>query len=60
MVLFRLRMIVDRNVKHIEMKEISGGAGEARTPDLRFRKPSLYPSELQPHFPTFYTEKVNL
>src|SRR5215469_661074 len=28
--------------------EISGGAGEARTPDLRFRKPTLYPSELQP------------
>jgi hypothetical protein len=26
----------------------NGGAGEARTPDLRFRKPSLYPSELQP------------
>ena len=27
----------------------SGGAGESRTPDLRFRKPPLYPSELQPH-----------
>src|SRR5579864_5022573 len=26
----------------------SGGAGESRTPDLRFRKPPLYPSELQP------------
>ena len=26
-----------------------GGAGESRTPDLRFRKPPLYPSELQPH-----------
>ena len=26
-----------------------GGAGEVRTPDLRFRKPTLYPSELQPH-----------
>jgi hypothetical protein len=25
-----------------------GGAGESRTPDLRFRKPPLYPSELQP------------
>jgi hypothetical protein len=30
------------------MKELNGGAGEARTPDLRFRKPTLYPSELQP------------
>ena len=27
----------------------SGGAGEVRTPDKRFRKPLLYPSELQPH-----------
>jgi hypothetical protein len=26
----------------------SGGAGEVRTPDKRFRKPLLYPSELQP------------
>jgi hypothetical protein len=26
----------------------NGGAGESRTPDLRFRKPPLYPSELQP------------
>ena len=25
-----------------------GGAGEVRTPDLEFRKLSLYPSELQP------------
>jgi hypothetical protein len=25
-----------------------GGAGESRTPDLRFRKPPLYPTELQP------------
>src|SRR5229473_8337962 len=34
-----------------------GGAGESRTPDTRFRKPLLYPSELQPHrcFLTFYT-----
>jgi hypothetical protein len=60
MALFRVRFPVVRNIKHIVMKEISGGAGEARTPDLRFRKPSLYPSELQPHFPTFYTEKLNL
>src|ERR1700730_8042324 len=36
------------------MKEITGGAGEARTPALRFRKPSLYPSELQPH--TFFIQ----
>ena len=27
---------------------LNGGAGEARTPDNRFRKPMLYPSELQP------------
>ena len=26
----------------------SGGAGEIRTRDNRFRKPMLYPSELQP------------
>ena len=26
----------------------SGGAGEVRTRDNRFRKPMLYPSELQP------------
>jgi hypothetical protein len=25
----------------------NGGPGETRTPDLRFRKPLLYPSELQ-------------
>ena len=25
----------------------SGGPGESRTPDTRFRKPLLYPSELQ-------------
>ena len=28
----------------------SGGAGEIRTRDNRFRKPMLYPSELQPLF----------
>jgi hypothetical protein len=33
---------------------------EARTPDLRFRKPTLYPSELQTHFSTFYAEKLSL
>ena len=27
----------------------SGGPGESRTPDKRFRKPLLYPSELQAH-----------
>jgi hypothetical protein len=31
----------------VETKK-SGGAGESRTPDLRFRKPPLYPTELQP------------
>ena len=29
-------------------KQVNGGAGGIRTPDLRFRKPTLYPSELQP------------
>src|SRR6267143_4105684 len=29
-------------------REGSGGAGEIRTPDTWFRKPMLYPSELQP------------
>src|ERR1700691_3589869 len=39
---------------HIETRRIyrfiyeNGGAGESRTPDTRFRKPLLYPSELQP------------
>jgi hypothetical protein len=27
---------------------MNGGAGEIRTPDTWFRKPMLYPSELQP------------
>ena len=40
------RQLKSRNVYQI--KELNGGAGEARTPDLRFRKPTLYPSELQP------------
>src|SRR5258707_5964339 len=40
------RELKSRNVYQI--KELNGGAGEARTPDLRFRKPTLYPSELQP------------
>jgi hypothetical protein len=29
-------------------KPANGGAGEIRTPDTWFRKPMLYPSELQP------------
>jgi hypothetical protein len=37
--------------------EITGGAGEIRTPDLRFRKPALYPSELQLHFSSFYNDE---
>ena len=28
---------------------VHGGAGQNRTGDLRFRKPTLYPTELQPH-----------
>ena len=32
----------------------TGGAGEIRTRDLRFRKPTLYPSELQPPTPDYY------
>jgi hypothetical protein len=31
-----------------------GGAGESRTPGQWFRKPLLYPSELQPHACRFY------
>ena len=30
---------------------LQNGAGGTRTHDLRFRKPSLYPAELQPHIP---------
>src|SRR5258708_34611732 len=33
----------------IQGLELSGGAGEIRTPDKQFRKLLLYPSELQPH-----------
>jgi hypothetical protein len=29
----------------------NGGPGESRTPDTRFRKPLLYPSELQALWP---------
>jgi hypothetical protein len=35
-------------VLRIEKFKWSGGAGEIRTRDNRFRKPMLYPSELQP------------
>ena len=31
------------------IKGLSGDPGKIRTSDLRFRKPSLYPSELQGH-----------
>ena len=30
------------------LPDIANGAGGTRTHDLRFRKPSLYPAELQP------------
>ena len=32
-----------------EVNQKAGGPGESRTPDKRFRKPLLYPSELQAH-----------
>jgi hypothetical protein len=35
-----------------------GGPGESRTPDKRFRKPLLYPSELQA-LDVFYRIQVN-
>jgi hypothetical protein len=35
------------NLEETEMIEIYGGPGQSRTADLRFRKPLLYPSELQ-------------
>src|SRR5207244_6970357 len=31
----------------LRLRAETGGAGEIRTRDLRFRKPTLYPSELQ-------------
>jgi hypothetical protein len=31
----------------LKLKKKDGGPGESRTPDQRFRKPLLYPSELQ-------------
>jgi hypothetical protein len=33
----------------VEVIEQDGGPGRSRTADLRFRKPSLYPSELRGH-----------
>ena len=38
----------EKIVNSMKSKEKHGGAGESRTPDLRFRKPPLYPTELQP------------
>ena len=35
--------------RKVHSLEDNGGAGEIRTRDNRFRKPMLYPSELQPH-----------
>ena len=32
-----------------KIKEINGAPEEIRTPDPRFRKPLLYPTELQAH-----------
>ena len=46
--LFRLRAYQMYQVIPAMPVSANGGAGEARTPDLRFRKPTLYPSELQP------------
>jgi|HubBroStandDraft_6_1064221.scaffolds.fasta_scaffold758713_1 hypothetical protein len=45
-----LRRLTDVRGPRIWLKaeQKHGGAGESRTPDLRFRKPPLYPSELQP------------
>ena len=33
--------------KVVPKEGLDGGPGESRTPDQRFRKPLLYPSELQ-------------
>ena len=43
-------LFLGRHTENRSLKTFSGGAGEIRTPDKRFRKPLLYPSELQPHF----------
>jgi hypothetical protein len=37
MTLLRVYAFASRTIKHIVMKEITGGAGEIRTPDLWFR-----------------------
>ena len=34
------------------------GAGGIRTHDLRFRKPSLYPTELQPHWKDYSLQGI--
>ncbi len=36
------------------------GAGGTRTHDLRFRKPSLYPAELQPQVKLSMNERANV
>ena len=38
----------------MKINDFSGDPGRSRTCDLRFRKPSLYPSELQGHATTVY------
>src|SRR5215469_8559662 len=52
--------IIRRSLRWELSKELiwflkNGGAGEIRTPDTWFRKPMLYPSELQPPTPDYYT-----
>ena len=39
---------------------MDGGPGRSRTADLRFRKPTLYPSELRGHFRRNYNILQNL
>ena len=39
-----------KSSNRMQSKALNGGAGEIRTPDTWFRKPMLYPSELQPHY----------
>jgi hypothetical protein len=42
-------MSFGRAIYLIDVSMFSGDPGKIRTSDLRFRKPSLYPSELQGH-----------
>src|ERR1700691_2071641 len=44
---FRAAMNPTRMESSSSINEEAGGPGESRTPDKRFRKPLLYPSELQ-------------